>query len=100
MADGFDRIRFVLDMMDSNFVYKDRLAADDVLGWTFSEMFKGYASKCCKALNMSLCCRFTMSVTNGSFRYSAHLTLKHRKRLMTMTARSQSLVSLKCESDL
>lgn len=30
MADGFDRSRFVLDMMDSNLLYKDRLVGDEV----------------------------------------------------------------------
>lgn len=30
MADGFDRCRFVLDVMDSDLLYKDRLAGDDV----------------------------------------------------------------------
>lgn len=28
MADRFDRSRFVLDMMDSNLLYKDRLVCD------------------------------------------------------------------------
>lgn len=30
MADRFDRSRFVLDMMDSSLLYKNRLVGDDV----------------------------------------------------------------------
>lgn len=30
MGDGFDRSGFVLDMMDCNVLYKDRLDSDDV----------------------------------------------------------------------
>lgn len=30
MGDGFDRSGFVLDMMDCNVLYKDRLDGDDV----------------------------------------------------------------------
>lgn len=30
MADGFDRSRFVLGMMDSNLLYRERLVGDDV----------------------------------------------------------------------
>lgn len=31
MGDGFDRSGFVLDMMDCNVLYKDRLDGDDVV---------------------------------------------------------------------
>lgn len=41
MADGFDRSRFVLGMMDSNLLYRERLAGDDVFTTDVcSEIFK------------------------------------------------------------
>lgn len=41
MADGFDRSRFVLGVMDSNLLYRERLVGDDVFTTdVFSEIFK------------------------------------------------------------
>lgn len=35
MADGSDRSKFVLDMTDSNLLYKDRLVGDEVFTTDF-----------------------------------------------------------------